>query len=116
MNQNGKQPLVDIQRLLKTHRATLIQAADTIRSEDVSNYPIFVVAKTSVEIGIPLIAQADGSENWIANASTLEEFHARRIIEAENIDDFRQVYRRHADELCVFVLDTEGGANFIFIP
>jgi hypothetical protein len=123
MTSNGKQPLVEIERLLKQFRSQLADAADTIRNENISNYPIFVAAKSAVEIGIPLLKQGQLPSDWIINASTLEEFHARSIISTENIDDFRNLYRSHKEDLCVFALlpnydeGTErAGARFVFIP
>ena len=53
-------------------------------------------------------------DNWAVNASTLEEFHAKRIIDIEKIDDFRTLYRKHTEDICVFVL-SEAGAKFVFI-
>jgi hypothetical protein len=115
-----KQILNEVERLLKSHRSQLADAADTVRTENVSNYPIFVASKTDIEIGIPLLKQGQLPQDWRINASTLEEFHARRIIETEKIDDFRELYRSRKEELCVFVLlpseESETAAKFIFIP
>ncbi len=116
MNQNGKQPLIEVERLLKKYRSSLAEAAETVRTQDVSNYPIFVASKTELELGIPLLLRGALPDDWAVNASTLEEFHVKRIIEAEKIDDFRTLYRQHSDEICVFVLLNDGAAKFIFIP
>ena len=103
MAQNIKQPLIDVEKFLKRYRSTLAQAAETVRTENVSNYPIFVASKLDID------------DNWAVNASTLEEFHAKRIIDVEKIDEFRTLYRKHNEDICVFVL-SEGGAKFVFIP
>ena len=116
MNQNGKQPLVEIERLLKRYRSPLAEAAETIRTQDVSNYPIFVASKTEIDLGIALLVRGSLPDEWAVNASTLEEFHAKRIIDVEKIDDFRTLYRKHSDELCVFVFLNDGNAKFVFIP
>lgn len=116
MNQNGKQPLVEIERLLKRYRSTLAEAAETVRTEDVSHYPIFVAAKTDIDLGIPLLLRGALPEDWAVNASTLEEFHAKRVIDVEKIDDFRTLYRKHNEDICVFVFLTDGSAKFVFIP
>ena len=116
MNQNGKQPLIEIERLLKRYRSSLAEAAETIRTQDVSNYPIFVASKTELELGIPLLLRGDLPDDWAVNASTLEEFHAKRVIDTEKVDDFRTLYRKHSDEICVFVFLSDGTAKFIFIP
>ncbi len=116
MNQNGKQPLVEVERLLKQYRSELATAAETVRTQDVSNYPIFVASKTELELGIPLLLRGSLPNEWAVNASTLEEFHVKRIIETEKIDDFRSLYRKHSDEICVFVYLADGTAKFVFIP
>ena len=40
---------------------------------------------------------------------------AKRVIDAERVDDFREVYRNHSGGVFIFAV-TEGGANFLFIP
>ena len=116
MTENGKQPLVEIERLLKRYRATFAEAADTIRNENVSNYPIFVLSKTEIEVGVRLLTQGMLPDDWIVMASCLEEFHVRKLIMTDKIEDFRTLYRRHAADICVFVFTQEGVANFVFIP
>lgn len=116
MASQNKNALLEIERLLKRYRSSLATAADTIRNENVSNYPIFVAAKTAVEIGVLLFSKGQLPDGWIITASSLEEFHVRKIIDSEKIDDFRDLYRTHPSEICVFVVDTEGTSKFIFIP
>jgi hypothetical protein len=107
--------LQKVEKILKTYRNQLRQAADIIREQNVSNYPIFVASQLPFELGIPLILKGDMTEGWSINASTLEEFHAKQIISADKVDDFRALYRSHGGELCIFAT-TEEGAKFIFIP
>jgi hypothetical protein len=116
MNQNGKQPLAELEKILKKNRAVLLNAADTIREQDVSNYPIFVAAQQEVEIGIPLLTVGQLPNNWLINASTLEEFHSKRLIDEEKINDFRNLYKSRSSEICIFAFLTEGVAKFVFIP
>lgn len=107
--------LSKVEKLLKAYRTQLIQAADTIREQDVSNYPIFVASQLPLELGIPLLKREQMTEGWAINASTLEEFHAKQIIDTDKIDDFRALYKSHTDDLCIFAT-TEEGVKFIFIP
>jgi hypothetical protein len=116
MASQNKDALLEIERLLKRYRSKLAVAADTIRNENVSNYPIFVASKTAVEIGVMLFPQGQLPDDWIVTASSLEEFHVRKIIDTEKIDDFRDLYRAHPTDICVFAVDTEGASKFIFIP
>jgi hypothetical protein len=110
----NKQPLVEVERLLKRYRSTLAIAAETIRTENVSNYPIFVASKLEIDLGVTLLLRGTLPDDWSVNASSLEEFHAKRIIDVEKVDDFRTLYRKHTEDICVFVL-SEGGAKFVFI-
>ena len=116
MATNNKQQLLDIERLLKRYRSSLATAAETIRNENVSNYPIFVASKTGVEIGVLLFSQGQLPDNWCVMASSLEEFHVKKIIDTEKMDDFMDLYRSRPEEICVFAIDTEGVSKFIFIP
>ncbi len=111
----NKQPLIEVERLLKQYRSTLAAASETIRTENISNYPICVASKLDIDLGIPLLLRGTLPDNWAVNASSLEEFHAKRIIDVDKIDDFRTLYRKHNEDICVFVL-SEGGAKFVFIP
>ena len=74
-------------------------AAETIRTENVSNYPIFVATKLEIDLGIALLLRGDLPDNWAVNASTLEEFHAKRIIDVEKIEEFRTLYRQHNEDI-----------------
>jgi len=98
---------------LKGYVGLMDQAATVIINERVSNYPIIVVHQQEVEIGIPLQVEKYISGNWSLNASTLEEFVSKKIIEDEKIDEFRKVYKQHENHVCIFIL-SELGAQFIF--
>ncbi len=112
--QNGHL-LVGLEKIFKPFKNKMAQAAQTIVEQDISKYPIFVAAKQTLELGIPLILQGEIIEGWAINASTLEEFYAKQLIRTEKVDDFRALYKKHIGELCIFVLD-EDNANFIFMP
>ena len=107
--------LVGLEKVFKPYKNKMAQAAQTIVEQDISKYPIFVAAKQTVELGIPLIPPGEIREGWAINASTLEEFYAKQLILTEKVDDFRDLYKKHSGDLCIFVFD-ENNANFIFIP
>lgn len=100
---------------LGPYRKALCQAVDTILEQEISRYPIMVVHQIEVEIGIPIIRREQVRGNWSVNASTLEEFVARQIIDTEWVDRFKTVYKDPEEALCLFVL-SELGATFIFLP
>ena len=100
---------------LQPYLQMLGEAADTVRDKAVSDFPIFVVHQHEVEVGIPLVKRDAVKTNWSVNASSLEEFVAKQIIQEEKMSDFQRVYKDPEAYLCMFVL-SELGANFIFLP
>ena len=100
---------------LQPYAKVLGSAADVIRDQDVSKYPVFVAHQQEVAIGLPLIEKEKKGGNWNIHASTLEEFAAKNLIFDEKINDFIQTYKDPDAFVCVFVL-SELGANFVFLP
>lgn len=104
---------ITLKEELKAYVGVLDQAAEIIKNERVSKYPIMVVHKQEVEIGIPLEMKNAMPGNWSINASTLEEFVGKNIVDNEKVDEFRALYKRHDNHVCLFIL-SELGAQFIF--
>ena len=52
---------------------------------------------------------------WSVNASSLEEFVTKQIIQPDKVDNFKSVFKNPESDLCLFVL-SELGAKFVFIP
>lgn len=100
---------------LKPYFKVLREASNTIRDQEVSNYPIFVFHQQEIEIGVELVDRAKVQGNWSVNASTLEEFVARQLIEEENIPGFKKHFCDPNTHFCLFLV-TEIDAEFIFIP
>lgn len=100
---------------IKPYLKVLKEASRMIRDEDVSNYPIFVFHQQEIELGVMLVDRENASGSWSVNASTLEEFVARQLIEEEHVHGFKKHYRNPDTHFCLFVL-SEIGAEFIFIP
>lgn len=107
--------LLVLKQLLENYTKAAIAASDKIISENISNYPIFVVHQDQVEIGVPLFTAEQTKSQWAINASTLEEFYTKGLISKEKLDDFRKLYKNHPDDICFFVL-SELGAQYLFIP
>ena len=91
------------------------KAVETILNQEVSKYPIFVLTPNEVSIGVLLINQIEGLEDWAIHVSTLEEFNAKNIIRTDRVDDFRKIYKDPEHFFCLFVLELEG-SQFVFIP
>ncbi len=100
---------------------TFEQASQTIRDENVSNYPLFVVHQDDIfPIGLSLIDHAKLDTHFSYNVSTLEEMVAKTIVEMDNVDEFRKIYKDPDSFFCFLVIDTdEQGAphpRFWFVP
>lgn len=104
-----------LEKELQPYNTMLGAAADTIIEQEVSSFPIFVIHQHSVDIGIQMVEKDTVSGKWSVNASSLEEFVTKQIIQPEKVDDFKSVYKDPQNELCLFVL-SELGAKFVFIP
>ncbi len=109
--------LYQMERELAPFRPLLAQTADTVLSEDVSLYPIFIVHQHIVDMGLLLLDRQNGQGNWSINISTLEEFVTKQIVEVERLEDFKNLYKSKDayKHLCLFVL-SENGATFVFLP
>jgi hypothetical protein len=99
---------------LQNYKSLLGQAADTIIDEDVSKYPIFVLFKEEVELGIPVVDNTS-QEKWSINASTLEEFYSRQLIDTGKVEEFKKIYKHPKHYLCLFIINELGG-NYYFLP
>jgi hypothetical protein len=86
-----------------------------ITNNGISNYPIFVATALPIDLGKLIIDKDQLEINWYFNASHLEEFVLKKIIVEDKIDDFREVFKEHEEELCIFVVTGEGG-DFVFLP
>lgn len=104
-----------LEKELDHYKPMMIKAAQTITDQNVSEYPIMVVHQHEMSVGI-LIADKDKVKgNWSINASTLEEFISKQLIEENKVDSFKTIYKSRTKFICMFVL-SELGAEFIFIP
>lgn len=99
---------------LEQKKYLLTTIKDEILNQDISNYPIFVASTTYIELGKLVIDKAqEGS--WYFFASHLEEFAHKEIVSIDKIDEFREVYKQHVGELCIFVVKNNSG-DFVFLP
>lgn len=108
-------PYLRLQEDLKAYRALLSTAADTILDQDVSNYPIFVVHRHDLALGILLVAHDEPTPKWSVNVTTLEELATKRLVAMDKVDNFREVYKDPRAYFCIFVWN-ESDASFVFLP
>lgn len=110
---NTKEQYHQLQSELQTVLPTLAKAADAILDQEISKYPIFALSRQSLAMGSPLIERE--APEWSINATTLEEFATKGLIEAAKINNFRKVYKNPEEHICLFVVEEEG-ATFVFLP
>ena len=104
-----------IQNEMKAFNEILTNAANSCLDQDVSKYPIFVIHKQEVALGVPIIDRIKHSTNWNINLSTLEEFFSKKLVNNSKVDEFRKTYKNPKEHHCLFVL-SDIGAQFMFMP
>jgi septin family protein len=107
--------LEKIQQDLRRHKDLMIKARNTILEQEVSTYPIFVIHRESVEIGIPLFIPADNEKEWHISMTTLEEMTAKSLIMGDKIEAFTSIFKDPNTHFCLFLIHA-GTASFIFMP
>ncbi len=100
---------------------TFEQASQTIRDENVSRYPIFVLHGEDIfPIGLALVAYRKHGTHYAYNVSTLEEMVSKKIVEMADVDEFRKIYKDPDSFFCFLIIDTDAtGAphpRFWFVP
>ncbi len=101
---------------IRPYLKMLREASSTIIEQDVSEHPIFVFHKEYLELGVPLADSNSVSGSWSVRASTLEEFVARQLIGQDRVDSFKSAYKDPEEWFCLFIVQSEQDARFVFIP
>lgn len=110
-----KSPLISLEKDLELYADSIKEVAVEIMVEGISAHPIFVAHQHTVSIGEVILERAELNTEWTIQASTLEEFIEKGIINPEKKALFLKNYKRPEDFMCVFVIVPEG-ANFIYYP
>jgi len=106
--------LQKLEATIKANQALLHKAVQTVVDENVSDYPILVIHSEHVEIGIPLM-KIGSDPVWVVHISTLEELSARKVMSADKIEDFKEIYKSSQTHLTVLYIQQED-ASLIFVP
>ncbi|SMC79603.1 hypothetical protein [Pedobacter africanus] len=110
-----KSPLISLEKDLGLYADSIKEVAVEIMVEGISANPIFVAHQHTVSIGEMILDRSELNTEWTIQASTLEEFIEKGIINPEKKALFLKSYKRPEDYMCVFVIVPEG-ANFIYYP
>lgn len=93
----------------------LKEASYQIRKRGYSDFPVFVVSRENVELGLELISKTMFDNEHIYNASYLDEFVQRNLVGEESVELFKENYKNPDEYCCLFVIEQDF-AGFIFIP
>jgi hypothetical protein len=95
---------------------SLKEASYLIRKRGFSEYPIFPISKdNSVPIGQLLVDKHEVATSWYYNASYLDEFVQRELIEKEKVESFKTSFKDPDEFCCLFVVDGDF-TRFVYIP
>ena len=95
---------------------TLKEASYVIRKRGFSDHPIFPIGKTEgIPVGQLLVDKKELATSWYYNASFLDEFVQRALIEPDKVDAFKESYKDPDEFCCLFVIDGEF-TRFVYIP
>jgi len=108
-------PLVSLEKDLEFYADAIKEVAIEIMVEGISAHPIFVAHQHEVKLGEIILNKEELNTDWTIQASTLEEFVEKGIINKEKREQFLKVYKKPENFMCVFVIVPEG-ANFIYYP
>lgn len=90
-------------------------SADMIR-EGFTNYPVFLASPETLRIGEPLFQKEEYEIHFNINASTLEAFAEKGLINPERVEAFKSSYKDPAHFMCFLLASPAVGAHFVFIP
>lgn len=93
----------------------LKEGSHQLRIRKISEYPIFPISKTEINIGQIIISRQQADLNWHYYASMAEELVQRELISEQSMPDFMQTYKDPEEFCCLLVVD-EKFTNIVFLP
>jgi len=100
---------------LDFYRESIKEVATEMMVEGYTLYPIFVAHQHSVNVGELILDKAELNTQWSIQASSLEEFVEKGLVEEERKAYFEKNFKNANEYMCLFVVVPEG-ANFVFYP
>lgn len=108
-------PLESLEIDLKFLSDSIKEISIEIMVEGLSKYPIFIAHQHEVTLGEVIFDRHEMNTDWTIQASTMEEFIERGVINKDLKQRFIDTYKNPNKFMCVFVIVPEG-ANFVFFP
>ena len=94
---------------------TLKEASYQLRVRKISDYPIFPISKTPINVGKLLLGQKEADLQWDFNFTFLESLVDQEIIDADKAEDFVSTFKDADEFACLMVIDNDF-MNFLYIP
>lgn len=113
--QPKKSPLVSLEKDLGFYAESIKETARDIMVEGISAHPIFIAHQHKVSVGEVILDREELNTAWTIQASTLEEFVEKGIIDPKKKETFLKSYKKPEKYMCLFVIVPEG-ANFVYFP
>jgi hypothetical protein len=112
-----EQIIDSVQRDVLLYEAFLHRVATQVIARGISQFPIFVAHREpNLGIGKNIIDAEQMNTDWNINASLLEEFTAKNIVQNHKIVSFKQVYKNPQEFACIFIVSGNNDAGFAFYP
>lgn len=108
-------PLQSLKVDLDFYSESIKEISTEMIAEGYTLFPIFIATQHEVSMGEVILDKAELGTNWSINASSLEEFVERGVIQDAKKSIFEKSYKKASDYMCLFVVVPEG-ANFVFYP
>ncbi len=89
--------------------------AERVINEGISEYPVFIASQEWVELGKPIFDRDSVQLNWFFNASILEDFVRKNLVQTDKVKGFQATYGDPMKRACIFVVTPEV-QQFIFVP
>lgn len=102
-----------IEQKIKKFKPIINKASEAMMENKISQYPIFVMHKQVIALGLSLVEKGPNSD-WAINVSNLEEFVSKKLIFEDKMDEFKLTYKDPKSFICCFVL-SDLGAQFLFL-
>lgn len=114
-NTSQPSPLQSLKVDLDFYSDSIKEISNEMVAEGYTLYPIFVAHQHEVNIGEVILDRVELDTKWTINASSLEEFVDKKVIQEERRAYFEKNFKKASDFMCLFVVVPEG-ANFVFYP
>ncbi len=112
-----EQILENVQHDVDIYSDYLQKIATGVINNKISDYPIFVAHReASINIGRPIIVAEQMQTDWSFNASLIEEFIKKSLIEQKKVATFKHIYKDADKYACLFIISGDSDAGFVFCP